>query len=603
MSSSIQEIVRKLREASDAYYNGGQAIMGDDAFDDLKEELRTLDPSNPFLIEVGAKVAEGAVKLPYLMPSLDKIKPGEDTLRRFLAASQQYVVSEKLDGLSALWSPAKKSLYLRGDGIEGQDISHLVPLGIQGLKTAGKAKFLIVRGEILVSRSEVMKGPARSWVNGLIHQKTPTTAEVSKLRFVAYEVLFPSRQTRSQQFALLREAGYELPWSQTVSGGLTEEMLSTWLVQRREASGYDTDGIVVAYDGIPIEQMAVLKNPKNCVAFKMPLADQKATTRVIAVEWNPSAQGYLIPRIQFEPVVIGGATIQYCTGHNAKTIQSGRIGPGAIICIRRSGDVIPTLDSVLTPAAQASMPTDAAAVWDGDAHMRISAGTTSKEIQISQLGHFLKTLDIPNAGPATAKTLVDGGIDTPKKLWSTTAARLSELLGPKSGAALFTELRAAFTRLRSEQILMIASSQMPRGVGETKLKALFEVQADPRLWSTLQTPPAGWTAETLRAFQARYPAYETWRKEMDWIAYPILTTPAVAAATKRADALAICFTGFRDKDLETRLVAAGHIIHAAVSGKTNVLVVSDDASETEKVKKARAMGIRIVKRSDANTLN
>jgi len=592
-------IVAQLQAASDAYYNGKPLLMNDDEFDALVEKLRAVDPKNPFFKTVGAAVGAGAVKLPYLMPSLDKIKPGEDSLRRFLAG-QAFVVSEKLDGLSALWSPSKKQLYLRGDGVEGQDISHLT--AIQGLRADGKAKFGVVRGEIVLSRSQTVKGPARSWVNGLIHQISPAASEVAKLRFVAYEVLFPSRLSRSAQFAWLEEAGYETPWHVSAAT-VTEEALKAWLVERRAQSAYDTDGIVIGYDAVTEVKTKALKNPKDCVAFKMPLADQKAVTKVLAVEWNTSAQGYLIPRIQFEPVTIGGAVIQYCTGHNARAILTGGVGPGAMICIRRSGDVIPTLESVVTPAVGgAVMP---AGVWDGDektaAHMRMATGTTSKELVTSQMGYFLKKLEIPGAGPSTWKELVDAGIDTPKKLWDTGAPRLSEILGPKTGATLHASLRTAFAKV-DEQTLMIASSLMPRSVGETKLKSLFEAEADPRRWTALTVAPESWSADSLKAFQAVYPQYEAWRQQITWVAYPILKVAAAAPTAAKGKVESICFTGFRDKDLEAKLVAAGHVIHGAVTGKTTILVTPDDGAETEKIKKARATGVRVLKKSEAALL-
>jgi NAD-dependent DNA ligase len=592
-------IVAQLQAASDAYYNGKPLLMNDDEFDALVEKLRAVDPKNPFFKTVGAAVGAGAVKLPYLMPSLDKIKPGEDSLRRFLAG-QAFVVSEKLDGLSALWSPSKKQLYLRGDGVEGQDISHLT--AIQGLRADGKAKFGVVRGEIVLSRSQTVKGPARSWVNGLIHQISPAASEVAKLRFVAYEVLFPSRLSRSAQFAWLEEAGYETPWHVSAAT-VTEEALKAWLVERRAQSAYDTDGIVIGYDAVTEVKTKALKNPKDCVAFKMPLADQKAVTKVLAVEWNTSAQGYLIPRIQFEPVTIGGAVIQYCTGHNARAILTGGVGPGAMICIRRSGDVIPTLESVVTPAVGgAVMP---AGVWDGNeataAHMRMATGTTSKELVTSQMGYFLKKLEIPGAGPSTWKELVDAGIDTPKKLWDTGAPRLSEILGPKTGATLHASLRTAFAKV-DEQTLMIASSLMPRSVGETKLKSLFEAEADPRRWTALTVAPESWSADSLKAFQAVYPQYEAWRQQITWVAYPILKVAAAAPTAAKGKVESICFTGFRDKDLEAKLVAAGHVIHGAVTGKTTILVTPDDGAETEKIKKARATGVRVLKKSEAALL-
>jgi NAD-dependent DNA ligase len=234
----------------------------------------------------------------------------------------------------------------------------------------------------------------------------------------------------------------------------------------------------------------------------------------------------------------------------------------------------------------------------------MASGTTSKELVTSQMGYFLKKLEIPGAGPSTWKELVDAGIDTPKKLWDTGAPRLSEILGPKTGATLHASLRKAFATV-DEQTLMIASSLMPRSVGEVKLKALFDAEADPRRWSALTAIPDSWSSDSLKAFQAVYPQYETWRQQITWIPYPILKVAAVAAVAPvapKGKAESICFTGFRDKDLEAKLVAAGHVIHGAVTGKTTILVTPDDGAETEKIKKARATGIRVLKRSEAALL-
>ena len=148
---------------------------------------------------------------------------------------------------------------------------------------------------------------------------------------------------------------------------------------------------------------------------------------------------------------------------------------------------------------------------------------------------------------------------------------------------------------------MVASSVMPRGVGDTKLQALTAINADPRTWCTIQTPPAGWTAESLAAFQMAFPAYEAWRRaEMSWLAYPILgTAPAAAQAAPITEQKgAICLTGFRDKTLEERATAAGFTVASAVTGKTTMLLVPDgEVAETEKVKGARAKGIRIITRT------
>lgn len=599
--SSADQVASQLRAAAAAYYNGGADQMDDETYDALVDRLRALDPKHPFLSEIGAPPpAEGAVVLPHPMPSLDKIKPGQDVLGRFLAGSAAgFLLSEKLDGLSALWIPATNKLYLRGDGRVGQDISHLVGLGINGLRPATlPGARTAVRGELVVPRRAL----ARSWVNGVIHQKVPVAADVKQIRFVAYDLLEPAGLTRSQGFTWLSNQGYELPWYR-VTQKVTEADLAAALQERRAAGTYDTDGIVVAYDTVPVRPPPG-KNPKDTVAFKMPLSDQSAVTTLEEVVWKASAQGYLIPTLRFQPVSIGGAQIEFCTGHNARTVVDKGLGPGATVRIRRSGDVIPTLDAVLVPAV-AAMPPAGSWIWTDEnqataTHIR---ATTATEAQtVAQLQHFFKTLDIPSMGPANCEALVRAGLRGPAAIAAVTAERLGEVLGPKTGAALYANLRTAVAKA-SEATLMMASSQMPRGVGESKLKSLFAVNSDWQRWgSEPMAPPAGWTATSLENFLREFPKYRAWRAtELGWIqATAQSAVPAAAKPTTASVAGILCFTGFREKDLETRATAAGFTIAATLSSKVTILVTPDPPKQAgaEKLAKARAAGTTILTRAE-----
>jgi hypothetical protein len=599
-----EQIVHLLREASHAYYNGGKLKMDDDAYDGLVERLKELDPENPYFEGVGAPPSHGAVKLPYPMPSLDKIKPGQDQLTRFLNTDHVYVLSEKLDGLSALWVPATKKLYLRGDGIQGQDVSHLVPLGIQGLKIPSDIHAAAaIRGELILPRSEG-ESLARSWVNGQVHQKIPSAAEIKRIHFVAYELLGNKPTIRSDQFTWLKTNGFEVPWYSVMSRP-TVETLEHALIKLRVGSVYgvgslyDTDGIVVGLNTVPKPESTATKakNPKDCVAFKMPLADQSAETTVREVIWAPSAQGYLIPRLRFDPVLIGSATIEFCTGHNARTMLAGKLGPGAKVIIRRSGDVIPKLDKVLVPASTASFPPKETWAWDGApetaAHIKLVGRSDS--MVSAKLHYFLKTLEIPGAGPATATALVAEGITGPAALWGAPVETLAKVLGPKTGASLHTNIRTVLGSA-TELILMHASSTMPRGVGDTKLTSLFQAEADPRKWASIE-PPTGWTKDSFQAFLQELPTYTAWRaKELHWIPYPILNV--AAPPPLRPTGEVICMTGFRDKDIEAKAVARGHSFTPSFTSRVNILLVPDGpVKESEKVRAAKEKGAKILSRS------
>ena len=582
-------LVKKLEAASQAYYNTGEPIMSDDEYDMLREELEALDPANPFLTKVGATAERGTVTLPVPMPSLNKIKPGTGAIGAFASLlPKSWVLSEKLDGISALWIPREKKVYLRGDGAVGQDVSHLVGL-VQGL-TVRLEKGFMVRGEFVIKKADVPAGTAigRSWINGLLHQKETKKEDAALIRFVAYEIMAPAKP-RAEQFAFLGKHGFEVPWF-TVVEKLTEDDLAVYLKERRTNGAYDIDGIVVGQNKVPDWHSGPMsvKNPKDCVAFKMVLSDQCAETEVVAVHWALSYQGYFIPRMEITPVKVGGALITFVTGHNAKVIVDKGIGKGALIRIRRSGDVIPTLDGVLRAAPKPDLPPADTWTWEG-VHLKAKEGAASTELLESKLKHFASVFEMDGLGPGLVKKLVAGGITTPRALMEAKVERLSELLGSKTGVSIRGEVeKLAFTELK----LMVASGCLPRTVGETKLGALFSIEKDVRRWSTLKSAE-GWSADALAAYLVTMPTYEAWRKsEFPAVPYPLI--PAVAAPVEKKGT--VCFTGFRDAALEKRLECMGYTISSTVTKTTTVLVIPNgEEKASSKIESARAKSIPIRK--------
>ena len=621
MSSTkeVREIVALLNRAADAYYNGDAPIMTDHAFDQLRDRLEEVRPDHPYLRKVGA-AAKGAVKLPYKMSSLQKIKPGTGSVESFakrIPKPEGYVLSEKLDGLSVLWCYTTGKLYLRGDGVTGVDISQFVPF-IQDLKPPSAAfikNTLVLRGELMVLPSDLPSGTlARSWTNGQVHQKVPQP-EANKIHFVAYEVIEPEGIPRFQQMQWLTKNGFNTPWFIHIKT-IDDTTLSSALQGRRAKCLYDMDGIVVGENDVPWTQSDEYKAleeaelPKDMRAFKMVLDDQCKETTVVAVHWAPSYQGYLIPRIEIEPVVVGSATITFLTGHNAKNIKDKNIGPGAKIRIRRSGDVIPTLDAVLVPTV-ASMP-EGEHVWDAtETHLK---SVDSMDLVSPRLRHFVKTLEVEGMGPGMVDKLVEKGVKGPKDLYALSVEKMSEILGPTNGQKIHRALRLPFQKGLSEMKIMISSGLMPRSVGETKLKVLFAVEPEWRNWKRYAHSCESfesWSIGSFTEFLKVLPAYEQWRSnEFPTVATPSATVATVAnptaatvvnptAATVANPTVTpkgtLCFTGFRNKEFESQCIQKGYTISDTVTKKTNFLVIPDTEGYTStKVDKAKASGVTVV---------
>lgn len=604
MSARIQTLVKTLKAASDAYYNGVGEPLGDDVYDALRDELEELDPQNPFLKQVGAPVSKelGAIKLPFKMASLNKIKPGSGAVESFRVGSKvkSWVLSDKLDGISVLWDTDKNKLYLRGDGLMGVDVSKYAPY-LNGLRPRGFNKKWVLRGELVLPNDVPVATLPRSYVNGQLHLKSPNVEGLGKINFVAYELIQPSNFTREQQFKIMQEEGFEVPWHQVVPS-IDDKSLAALLVKRRAESKYGIDGIVVGENSVPLKDSSdVVNNPKDMRAFKMPMGDQQAETEVVDILWSASYQGYWIPRLQIQPVNIGGSRIEYLTGHNAKFVVENKVGKGAKIVIRKSGDVIPTLDRVIQPSNVMNLPEG---VWDETAtHLKLEEGAEENdEVVMKKLEHFAKSLDIPHIGPGQSVKLISASIVTPGDLVKVSQKDLTEAIGEGMAKKVYPAIKTQLEKA-SEMDFMVASSLMPRGVGATKLKVLFTLNPDPRMWPSTIQSCEGWSPSALKSFYGKLPAYVAWRKEqLPQIPYPKIgaaPAAAVVVGTPAEKKEYFCFTGFRSAEIQSKLEAKGHEMTASLSKKTTVLVVADAeaaAGNTEKIKKARELGTRILTR-------
>ena len=581
-------IADRLREASKAYYETDKPLMTDAEYDELLEQLRAANPEHPLLSEVGAPCSN-AVKLPVPMPSLDKKKPEHIT-----SLHGNWILTEKLDGISALWISGynvKPALYLRGNGVEGQDVSHCIK-GIQGLKQSS-AHSSMVRGELIIPKGVPN---ARNWVNGAVHRSDISLDDLKKIHFVAYQVCQPSNMSRSQQMTWLTINGFELAWNTFVQT-LDATKLSEAFKTRRSDPIYECDGIVCGKDLIP--ETVTASNPKDAFAFKMPLDDQKATTVVREIEWASSRTGNWVPRIRFDPVKIGSATIEYCTGIHAKFISESRLGPGAKIIVRRSGDVIPCLDTVLEPVDEWSKPPAGRWTWDASHIHALDTTTEATPEKIAiEIAYSLTSLGIEGLSKVSTKKLVEAGLKDFKSVYDASAEKLQGAIGKANGQKLYDALASLSV---SEDKWLHAFCGWPKGFGSTRILSTLTAESSVAKWPSIKAPK-GQSDESFAEVQKIVPEYLKWRQQFgDVVVVPVVAVVPIPVATGTAKG-AFVMSGFRDAALQQKFILGGWVEEERITKNTTLLIVPDVAKETGKVKDARAKGIRIAVRSEADKL-
>ena len=600
-SLSEKQLSEMIDAANNAFHCEGKPIMLDNEYDILYEFTQKKYPKNNVLQNVGGIVEKNKVKLPYEMASMDKIKPDAGILPNWMKKyTGPYTLSCKLDGVSGLYSTEGDTpkLYTRGDGKVGQDISHMIP----HLRLP-KDKNIVIRGEFIIPKQifnikyeEKFANP-RNLVAGIVNQKT-IGEKVEDIHFVAYEVIVPENLTPSQQMERLSKMDVEVVQNTTLPS-ISNESLSEVLQDWRKTYLYEIDGVIVIDNKV---YPRVSGNPKHAFAFKMVLSDQVAEAHVVDVIWTASKDGYLKPRVQILPIKLGGVTIQYATGFNAAFINENKIGIGAIIQLIRSGDVIPYIKSVITPAREPKMP-DVEYVWN-DTHIDILLKDLSQDETVLEknIAGFFKGIEVDGLGPGNVSKLVKAGYNTIPKIihmkksdflkvdgfQEATATKLSEGIREKLEKASLAKIMAAsnmfgrgFSDIKIELILKEYPNVLKEG--ERNVKKLAEIK--------------GMAAKTAESFVEHISMFLEFMKECE-LEYKLnIEPPTTKTEIDKTHALygkIIVMTGFRDKNMESKLNEVGAKVGAAVNKNTFILVVKDKTETTVKIEQAKKLGISIM---------
>jgi DNA ligase (NAD+) len=595
-----QELTNFIKEANNAYYNK-TPFLTDTEYDILKEFVESRFPKNEVIKEVGAPVVDkNKVQLPYEMWSMDKIKPDTNALNLWTSKYKgPYTITCKLDGISALYTGTK--LYTRGNGIVGQDISHLIPY----LSLPQTGTNCVVRGELIMSKQtfngkykEQFANP-RNLVAGIVNLKTIDVEKVKDIDFVSYEIIVP-QMIPSKQIEYLFEQGFHIP-NLTKTTTLTNEFLTNKLVSWRNDYSYEIDGIIVTDDKVYPRKSG---NPEHAFAFKMVLTDQVAEAKVVDVIWTPSKDGYLKPRVQIEPINLGGVQIEYATGFNGAFIYQHKIGIGSVIELIRSGDVIPHITKVLVPASEPKMPQVPFKWNDTKVDIMLVDASTDNVVKEKNITGFFKGIGVEGLSSGNVTRIMNAGFDSVASIIAMEESDFLKVEGfkDKMAAKIYNGIKEKIHGCSLVQ-LMDASNIFGRGFSEKKIE-LIMTECPDILISTasdvqkIQRVEAikGMARKTSEAFVEKIPDFIQFLKEAN-----LLKHLATSVTTNPANQLnhyltgkTIVMTGSRDKSIIEFLKNVGATLGTNVSKNTYMVIAKSKDDDTGKAEDARKLNIPIV---------
>ncbi len=509
----VSQLHQKINEYNHQYYVLDQPTVPDIEYDRLMQALIALELEYPELKtvdspsqKVGGKALKSFSQVKHQLPmlSLDNVFTLNDfnsfvkriKERLHTGKTLRFCAEPKLDGLAVSLRYENGLLVqaaTRGDGNVGENITaniktvKSIPLKLRGLCGDDFPEILEVRGEVFMPKSSFEalnktakqrgeKGFAnpRNAAAGSLRQLDSKITAKRNLAFYAYSLGFVSTRNGSEneienvmatffsnshyeRLCQLKTIGF--PMSPDVRLLDTEDACEAFyqnILTKRNTLSYEIDGTVLKVDDIDLQKKLgfVAKAPRWAIAFKFPAEEE--LTCVEEVEFQVGRTGAITPVARLKPVFVGGVTVSNATLHNQDEINRLQLKINDTVIIRRAGDVIPQIVSVVLDkrdknAVDIVFPNTCPVCHskvvkpEGEAVLRCTAGLFCAAQRKEAIKHFAsrKAHDIDGLGDKLVEQLVDEKlINTPADLFTLTEIQIStmERMGKKSAINLITAI-------------------------------------------------------------------------------------------------------------------------------------------------------------------
>ena len=391
LGKRVEALREKIRHHERLYFVMDAPEVSDLEFDQLMNELKTIEAEHPELVtldsptqRVGGKPREGFLKAAHSSPmlsldntySVDDLRNWERRVHELSGRKDiEYVCELKLDGMSLALHYEDGKLVrgiTRGDGTVGEDVTlnvrtvRSIPLSIpkDKLKKAGLPVDFEVRGEMLMPIASFRKmneerqqeglsvfANPRNATAGTVRQLEPGITARRRLDYFGYSLLKDGRtifERHWETLNALEAAGLKVNLRRALAKNFDQvwAFIGEW-EEKRESLPYEIDGIVVKVDRVSLQQELGYtgKAPRWAIAYKY--AARSGVTQVEDILIQVGRTGKLTPVAALKPVPIGGTTVSRATLHNMDEIARLGVEIGDWVEVERGGDVIPKVTRVL----------------------------------------------------------------------------------------------------------------------------------------------------------------------------------------------------------------------------------------------------------------
>ena len=615
----ISEIVKKLIEAREVYYNSETPLMSDSRFDELEDLLREKDPANEYFGTVGIKPEEETVRAGKIVHKTPMLSMGkaksigqiEKWIKKVnLPEDQVYCIQPKIDGLSAtcFYSDGKlKYVATRGDGTAGQDISHVAKYMDDIKETISFSHGDVeIRGELYLPKNteyDTKGKPLRNNCVGLINRKEGKD-DLKYVRFVCYQInASESSTTESGKIELLKKEGFHsVTFSRVSSAEEINDYYTRYIDFNRDEWLYETDGLVIAVDDNSIHEeidnrWVVDHHHHYAIAFKPPAAFKE--TELKDIEWQVSRQGNVVPVAIFNPVVLGGATLERASLHNFSFVESLMLEKGDVLVIERANDVIPYVrsnksngdrvaDSFISDIVPQWCPSCSKPLTISGVHLKCS-DKECPEQHIQKIIYWVKEADIEQVSIGTIRALYNfGKIRNIRDIYNLTEKDFENLegFGEKKISNFISEVHKSRELNPVELISRL-------GIPLVQKKALKKLNIS--------------TINDFKTFDDE--TYIIGQNIIEWkksavnseYLEELLSVVSLKEISTISSRGSVAMTGKGPagrKELVSKLEEMGYEFASSVTGETNILLCEDPQSGSSKLVKAKKMGVELIAYSD-----